>query len=146
MHRTIIISLAIAIGNVAFAAPSNSPLSAVQNTFECKQRLANTPAIRAILGNKEKTELYEAGLSGNYTLSKPINVFGYEIHQVQISESEDTGTSYSFTLAQSELKNLAQAARLKPNDGRYYRTFKGGHIEAGNSSTGNIALSCIWAG
>jgi len=146
VHRTIIISLALAVGNVALAAPSNNPLSAVQNAFECKQRLANTPAIRTVLGNKEKTELHESDLNGNYTLSQPIKVFGFEIHQVQISENNDTGTSYSFTLAKSELKNLAQAAKLKPNDGRYYRTIKGGHIEAGNSSTGNIALSCIWAG
>jgi hypothetical protein len=146
VHRTIIIYLALAIGSVALAAPSNDPLTSVQNAFECKQRLANTPAIRTILGTKEKTELNESGLSGNYTLSQPIKVFGYEIHQVQISENDDTGTSYSFTLAKNELKNLAQAAKLNPNDGRYYRTINGGHIEAGNSSTGNIALSCIWAG
>ncbi|QKJ68260.1 hypothetical protein HQN60_15725 (plasmid) [Deefgea piscis] len=144
MHRTVVIFLAITIGNVAFAASSDS-ITSVQNAFECKQRLADTPAIRSALGNKEKSELRETGLSGNYTLSQPIKVFGYELHNVHISEDADTGTSYSITLPKSELKKLAQTAKLKANDGSYYRAFKGGHIEAGNSAPGSIALSCIWA-
>ena len=144
MHRTVVIFLAITIGNAAFAASSDSIIS-VQKAFECKQRLSDTPATRSALGNKEKSELREAGLSGNYTLSQPIKIFGYELHKVHIFEDADTGTSYSVTLPQSELKKLAQVAKLKANDGRYYRAFKGGHIEAGSSTPGNIAMSCIWA-
>lgn len=146
MHRTIILSLALACGTSAFAASSDTPLNALQKSFECKQRLTNTSANQTALGNKEKSELREVGLSGSYTLTLPITVFGYEVRQVQISEDEETGTSYSFTLPKSELKNLARVAKLKLNDGRYYRTFKGGHIEAGSSTTDSIALSCIWAG
>jgi hypothetical protein len=143
VHRTVILFLAIALGNTVFAASSDS-ITSVQNAFECKQRLADTPAIQSALGNKEKSELRETGLSGNYTLRQPIKVFGYELHKVHISEDADTGTSYSITLPQSELKKLALVAKLKANDGRYYRAFKGGHIEAGSSTPGNIAMSCIW--
>jgi len=117
-------------------------LGPLRAAIECSAPLKATPALRNAL------HAPQGNLTGDYTLPEPLTVFGsLKVTAVSIFEGgPDEGTSYTVKPAGARLADVAKAARLKKVNGTYVRDVKGGHLEAGEPSKGEVQLSCIRGG
>jgi len=110
----------------------------LRDAIECNTPLKATAAVRNVLRPPQ------GNLTADYTLPEPLTVFGsLKVTAVSIYDEGAEGASFTIKPAGVKLADIARAARLKKDNGRYFRAVKGGHIEAGEPRKGEFALSCV---
>ncbi len=111
----------------------------LRDAIECKAPFVHSNAVRASL------RLTNNQFDGEHRFPKPLLVFGTLVADgVSIFEgSEDEGSSYFVKLVGVKLADVAKAAKLKKDGGRYVRSVKKGIVEASEPQPGVIQIGCI---
>ena len=125
-----------AIGDWSKAAPL------LRAAIECREPLPSIKSLQSVLRQTN------GSLTGDHVFPEPLTVFGtIKVKAVTIFQgTEDEGSSFTVKPDGLTVAEIAKAARLKKDSGRYVRMVKGGMIELNETRPGEINLNCVRGG
>lgn len=114
----------------------------LRDAIECRAPLRPNRAVLAAF------RLTNTVIDGDHQLPAPLTVFGVlKVDNISIFQgNEEEGTSYSVQLTGVTMAQVARAAKLNKDGGRYVRMVQGGMLEVSKPRPGTVELSCIRGG
>jgi hypothetical protein len=132
-----LVTACLCAGISAYAADAKlAATTTIEKALSCelpKGKYKTVQKALATLGTKAKDEVY--------TLSTPINVFGLQVTQINISN--DDVEIYISNMPGAKLDEVGKAAKLQPLAGDYQLDTKHGQLRAAIRDHNVVSLSCI---